>query len=191
MKQYIGRCFGLFLVMLMVAGCGPTEADLSATIASQTCPTAEPVSCPTAPACPASAAQIPSSENTWAATLQSASAIEITFEPGEKCTVDAPNVLGKGMHYYNIKVKDQAHATYAVIFQTLEEGKTLADMQAYPKTATREPSWDTIIRENYVGPVSNSYYEEDFPTGQIYISCFISTQTGILRILDYGPVDIK
>lgn len=183
LKQYLARSLALIMVTLIVAGCGPTKAGLSTTI--------EPQVCPTTPACPAAAAQVPSSENTWAAALQGASAIEITFEPGEKCTVDAPDLLGRGMHYYNIKVKDQAHATYAVIFQTLDEGKTLADLQAYPKTATTEPSWDTIIRENYVGPGTNSYYEEDFPTGQVYISCFVSAKTGILRILDYGPLEVK
>ncbi|MGE5124201.1 MAG: hypothetical protein ACM3H7_06750, partial [Acidobacteriaceae bacterium] len=152
MKQYARRSLAFILAMVIIVACGAIEAEPSATVGPQTCPTA--------PACPATAAQIPSAENTWAAALQGASAIEITFEPGEICTVDAPDLLGQGRHYYSIKVKDQAHATYAVIFQTLDEGKTLEDLQAYPKTATTEPSWDTIIRENYVGPGTNSYYEE-------------------------------
>jgi len=199
MKQFIGRSLALILVMLIAAGCTAGGADLSATIAPQVCPTAQPQSCPTSqpqscpttPACPATAAKIPVGEQTWASLLAGASAITITFDPGEKCSVDTSSILSHGMHYYNIKVKDQAHATYAVLFQTLDEGKTLADLQAYSKTAQEAPSWDTTFRENYVGPGSNSFYNEDFPVGQVYISCFISTQTGILRILDYGPVEIK
>ncbi len=200
-KPVLIRSLTIVLAMMILVGCAGSEAELSATIAPQVCPTAKPqscpssapVTCPTAQACASTgAAQIPSAEKTWSSILYSASEIYITFDPGEKCMVNmAPSLLHSGKLYYNIKVNDQAHATYAVIFQTLDEGKTLADLQAYPKTASTEPSWDTVFGENYVGPGSNSYYAEEFSKGQVYISCFVSSGTGILRILDYGPVEIK
>jgi hypothetical protein len=199
-KPYLIRNLTLILVMLFMAGCTAGKADLSATLAPLSCPTAEPLacptseplSCPTAPACePTAAVQIPSGEYRWSVTLQGESVIDITFDQDEKCTIDTHGIYNSGMHYYNIKVRDQAHATYAVVFHTFDEGKTLADMQAYPKTAIGAPSWAHVFRENYVGPGTNSYYNEEFPDDMVYISCFVSTQSGLLRILDYGPVKFK
>jgi hypothetical protein len=198
-KPYLIRSLTLILVMLSMVGCATGKADLSATVASQSCPTATPLacptseslSCPTTPACATTAAvQIPSGENRWIQYLQGGSEMTITFDQDEKCTIDAPSVH-KGMLYYNIKVQDQAHATYAVVFHTFDEGKTLADMQAYPKTAAEAPYWAHSFQENYVGPGTNSFYGEEFPEGLVYISCFVSSQTGLLRILDYGPVEFK
>jgi hypothetical protein len=175
------------ILILLLAGCAPSSA-------ATPCPTSERLSCPTAVACPTAAeVKIPSGESVWAQTLQGASMMTITFDAGEKCTVSLGqgNLYSGTKIYYNIKVNDPAHATYAVIFQTLDEGKTLADLQAYSKTARSAPGWDSVFRENYVGPGSNSFYSEDFSKGQIYISCFVSQKSGILRILDYGPVEIK
>ncbi len=70
-------------------------------------------------------------------------------------------------------------------------GKTVEDLLAYPDTATEPPRWDHVFREYYVGPTINSFYTEDFPNGQVYISCFISTTAGPRRILDYGLVEVR
>ncbi len=170
--------------MLMVTGCATPQVTPS--------PTSVAVTCPTAPACSTPAAQVPNTEKTWSSILRGASIMTITFDPGDKCSVSTKySRLTRGLVYYNIVVNDQAHATYAVIFQSLDEGKTLADLQAYSKTATNPPSWSHSFMETYVGPGSNTYYAETFSAGQIYISCFTSQKSGILRILDFGPVEIK
>jgi len=186
------------LLVLMLAGCASTKADpnptpvVCPTSIPPSCPTKVPLSCPTAPVCPTTVAlQFSSGENYWSAQLANVSAFDVTFDPGDKCAVSAPSLLGKGMNYYHIKVNDQAHATYAVIFQTLDEGKTLQDLQAYSNTASEPPGWAHDFQEIYVSTGNNSYYAEDLPVGQVYISCFVSTENGPLRILDYGPVEVK
>jgi hypothetical protein len=199
-KRYIVRSLIFVLVGVFAAGCAATEAELNSTVAPQTCPTAAPLSCPTnmplscptIPDCPTTAPkQYPSAENNYWRILASSTTINISFDAGEKCTVSSPGSLSKGMHYYQIKIDDQAHAIYTVFFHTLDEGKTLEDLLAYPDTAQEAPSWVHTFRENYVGPGTNSYYYENFPTGQVYISCFISTVDGVLRLLDYGPIEFK
>lgn len=189
----------VILVGLVIAGCAGTEAQPSATVAPQaypttmplSCPTNAPLSCPTAPACPIpTAIQYSSIENSDWINLAGRSAIDITFEPGDKCTVSAYSSLSAGMHYFQTKVTDQAHAVYFVIFQTLDEGKTLEDLLTYPQLAD-QPSWAHSFIEIYMRPSSNSINYGDFPTGQIYFSCFTTTDTGFQRILDYGPIEVK
>ncbi len=185
-KQNIIGGLILFLAMLVVAGCATPQATPGLTSAAQ--------GCPTAPACPTPiAAQLSSIEKSWKSSLDNATSIIITFDVGDKCSVDIPSghTLFHGMLYYNIKVNDQARSIHAVVFQTLDEGKTLQDLQAYPKTATSAPSWVTKFLENYVNAGTNSYFAENFSAGQIYISCFVAPETGFSRVLDYGPLEIK
>jgi hypothetical protein len=182
------------LAMLVVSGCNPPQTTPCPTSEPQSCPTTMAQTCPTnaALSCPtAVAAKIPTSEYTWSGYLQNESEFIITFDSGGKCSVHATRIYNSGDILYNIKVNDQTHATYAVIFQTLDEGKTLEDLKAYPDTAQDAPSWSHVFLWNYVSAGSNSYNDVVFSKAQIYISCFVSTPTGILRILDYGPVEIK
>jgi len=196
-KQYLVRTLALIMVMVMVAGCRATEADLDAAIAPQVCPTSEPLSCPTAPACPSdqscptASPLARQSGGPWFSIISSATAFRIVFDPGDKCTLSGSVFLGEGSHYYGIRVKDQAHEDYVVIFQTFDEGKTLADLQAYPKTSMEAPSWAHVLHEDYVTPGSTSFHTIDLSVRKVYVSCAVSMPGGAMRIADLGPIEIK
>ncbi len=190
--KLVSRSIAWLLAILVLAGCAAPaalEASPCPTSASPSCPTCPSPSCPTTPA----AAQLSAGETAWNSILQKASAIKIIFDPGDKCSIETnPGFLtSAGLIYYQIQVNDQARGTYAVIFSTFDEGKTLADMQAVPKNAQQAPSWAHSFQENYVMRGSTSYYSMKVSSGPIYISCFTSIPNGLQRILDYGPVEIK
>ena len=176
----------LMLIILM-AGCAPAKAE-SVCPTAAVCPTAQ--ACPTAPSCPSASVKAPEVKSVWFSQLDAASEIKINFDPGDKCTLSSLSSHTKGLLYYHLQVNDQAHASYAIVIQTVDEGKTLADLQAYPKNAKSAPSWAHNIQEKYVEPGSNSYDAINISEGPIYISCLVEGENGPERIADFGPIEI-
>ncbi len=170
-----------------MAGCAPAKAE-SGCPTAPACPPAQ--ACPTSPSCPSAAVKAPVVASVWFSHLDAASEIKINFDPGDKCTLSSLSSHTKGLLYYHVQVNDQAHASYAVIISNVDEGKTLADVQAYPKNATSGPSWLHAIQEKYVEPGSNSYDAINITAGPIYVSCFVEGKNGPERIADFGPIEI-
>ena len=184
--------FTLVLLVLVTAACTPTSAATPCPTSDLlSCPTAAAQVCPTAPDCSTSEEKAPKSEGVWFSLLDLYTEIEITFEPGEKCSLSETRSHLGGLLRYHVKVNDQEHAAYAVIIQTVDEGKTLADLEAYPKTATSKPSWSHTVQEFFGTPDSNSYHSIKISEGPFYISCFVEGNNGPERIADFGPIEIS
>lgn len=95
----------------------------------------------------------------------------------------------KGMISYDWIINDQAHQTYALVFHTLDEGKTLDDLKAYAST-TVEPSWSTPIYYDYETPGSYSHHTFNVTEGPLYLVCFYGDKDVPVIIGYFGPLEI-
>jgi len=205
-KQYFIRCLTIFLVMLIVAGCTATEADLSATVAPQACPTSEPQSCPTAIAqtcstaepqsCPTPAVQeVPMRSSFRGQVLGKANAI-ITFEPGDKCSLKALIPVGKvdGL-LIEVVANDNAYQDYIVWIYYLDPGKTLEDLKTQDTSPYIPASFIHIMGAVLATPMSRTTYASqitiDADQGPIYFTCQIYGP-GPRKMIDHlGPLEIR
>lgn len=192
----------VIFVMLVIASCaasqptaGPTGAPASCpTSAPASCPTGAPASCPTsAPAsCPTASVQLQPTMDLWRISYNKEDAnIRITFDPGKKCSLDNLRPATDGMLVYEIVVNDDEHRNYMVGTMTMDEGKTIQDLEKFNLEHTGKvlpPSFTKLQSLEIIPPMSRTWHAVNMPVSPIYIVCFIEgpePQTGF-QVL--GPV---
>lgn len=194
-KYKFARAILLGLVLLLSA-CTAPQAQVCPTAEPLSCPTAAKASCPTsAPfACPTASALVPRAENAWYKSLEMVSAgpnITITFDPGDKCSLSGDTWIIAGGLSYEIMVNDQAHQNYMVGIVTLDEGKTLKDLQAIPNTETYgAPEFAHIVAEDIVNPGSYSMHTLRVSDGPLFVTCLVVHTDIPKKIADLGPIDV-
>ena len=203
-NKFVIRGIALILVMLVVAGCAAPTATPCPTTASFSCPTAAVQECPTAAvqSCPTTLAQAPPTPNAWRPgyTGDIPTNVIITFDPGDKCSMKVITPISESYYSplwnvlsYDIVVNDQTYQNYLMWTETIAPGKTLADMEAIPPTATRiPPSWVKIIIGDIVYPMTRTfhYVSVDITEGPLYFTCMVQGPGGPRTIGHLGPLEV-
>jgi hypothetical protein len=84
-------------------------------------------------------------------------------------------------------VKDQAYEAYAVYVLTLDEGKTVDDLAAWP--STDKPAWARISGWSEAGrPGQSNILKATVEEGIIYIACFRRPPEAKIGAL--GPIEV-
>jgi hypothetical protein len=172
----------IMMVSLFLAGCAaPIPASTPVV-----CPTNAPLSCPT------SIADIPATPNRWRADFSVNFAnVLITFDPGDKCTMDVKKTISSKAWSYEIVVNDQAHQNYMVGALQLEEGKTLKDLEDYNKNhANNPPPWSTLTMFEIVEPNSSTFHGITLTGSPVYFVCQVQGPDSLQIIATFGPVKI-
>ena len=168
-KKLLAQITSIFLVTLILTGCAASGADLGVAVAPQTCPTSAPQFCPTA----AAPAMPGTSVFQW--ELAGAANAIITFQPGDKCTmqVNSPLKDGQGL-IVEVVVKDNTYQDYLVWLATVDPGTTLEDLQSYTD-AINPPGWMNLFGGISATPMSRMVYVDtetiSAAQGPIYFTC--------------------
>ncbi len=181
--KFISRSFALILAILVVSGCGVPVAEQ---IVSP-CPTTAPQSCPT------TAAQVEPDPDSWVKHYRSFTNLRITFDPGNKCSLDVFNHPMPDLLTYEIVVNDQTYQHYVVSAVTLAEGKTLQDFDEASKATVgvvAPPSFATLETIEVVTPRSWSIHLLRMPKSRIYLACLVEGPVQQQVIQTFGPVEI-
>jgi hypothetical protein len=128
-------------------------------------------------------AQAESATATPAAT-RSASEMTVTFV-GSQCTFDGPTQVRAGRITVNWDT-DKSHDTFGLAILTLNKGKTMADLAAWP--STDQPPWTTLVSFRDTGPGSRSKEDIDVSEGPIYLVCFTASPEKKMGVL--GPIEV-
>jgi hypothetical protein len=187
----------LVLASLILAGC----ASSTPVPAVAACPTSEPLSCPTNAllacptsvplSCPTAAAQVAAIPNDWRIWYDDGANVVVTFDPGDKCSLDIKNpVEGPGFSY-QIVVNDNAYQNYVVIALQLEDGKTLKDLEEYNKdNPGNPPEWSTMPVLEIVGPNSSTWHGITLTGTPVYFVCIVQGPSDQQVIDEFGPVQL-
>lgn len=116
--------------------------------------------------------------------------IKITIDPGDRCSIEGVDSINSGVLQYDLVVNNQAHEVYYFVLSTMDEGKTLADLQALPASYIDLPSYANIVLANYVHQGDFSHHMVTVTKGPLYISCFVIDRGVAKRIADLGPIAV-
>jgi hypothetical protein len=182
-KTLIVLGMSFLLVAMILAGCAsPNPAATSAP-----CPTSAPLACPTA------LAQLPPTANAWRTGYNAMSNVIITFDPGEKCSIEVKNPVNDVAWSYHVVVNDDTYQNYAVVVLTLDDGKTLKDLQdfdaAYGETGN-PPPFAKIKMLEIVEPLSSTWHGISLSGSPVYFACVIQGPGGQKVIDEFGPVKV-
>jgi hypothetical protein len=130
-------------------------------------------------------------ENNYIKSFDNAIHGEITFEPGDKCTlkVNQGALIDEGT--LKILVKDDTYENYMIAVSTMDEGYTLEDLQNY-ESATVPPLY-TQLNAFYVLPPGSATIIADFTTideGELYFTCQVQGSNIKKNIDSLGPLVI-
>jgi hypothetical protein len=113
---------------------------------------------------------------------------------GGTCTLDSPKTIPNGAFNLNFVSEDDGHKPHGFALVTLDAGKTLQDLVAWP--STDPPEWLTVLdaQETEPGTYSEAYnLPKDFSVrynGEpIYFVCFQSNPE--TKIGAVGPVEVS
>jgi hypothetical protein len=200
-NKFVIRTIALILVTVVVAGCASPTATPCPTAVPQQCPTAAMQECPTAAvqSCPTAAAQAMPEVNAWRSGYIPANVI-ITFDPGDKCSMKVIHpITGSDWNTswnqltYNIVVNDQTYQNYVMWIETLDPGKTLADLEAIPPTSTNTPPYYVhLLQADIVNPGSRTFHygPVDNTEGPLYFTCMVQGPGGLRIISQLGPLEM-
>jgi hypothetical protein len=129
----------------------------------------------------------------WRIDYADSANVRITFSPGDKCSMDIMQPVTNAEFGYEIVVDDQTYQNYVVVALTLDEGKTIADLEKYDEMAigvVPPPSFSDIRTLEVVPPMSRTWHGMDMPVSPIYFVCIIEGPDAQRAIDEFGPVDI-
>lgn len=171
---------GILLVMAVIlAACATPQAT--------PCPTSEPQTCPTT-----AAAAMPEMTGWRWKMAKEANAI-ITFEPGDKCSMQfVRKVVGGGQLAVDVVANDNAYQNYVVWILTLDPGKTLDDMKKITNPLG-PPTWAHIKAAVLASPMSRAFYADaetiEAAEGPIYFTCQVEGPVNRKFIDHLGPLE--
>lgn len=205
-KQFLVRGITFILVVLVVAGCTATKADVSATVAPQTCPTAEIKSCPTAIAqacptaeshsCPTAAAQVMPERSGFRKLASATANAIITFEPGDKCSMRVlKTVVIDADLRIELEINDNAYQDYIVWIYYLDPGMTLDDLKTQDTDPITPAPFIHIAGAMLATPMSRTLYVGKVTInpaqGPFYFTCQVDGP-GPRKMIDHlGPLEIR
>jgi len=118
----------------------------------------------------------------------------ITFEPGDKCSLEQLQPTANNELFLEVVVNDQKYENYSVVAQSLVEGKTVKDLQDYTQKnpeITIPPYFVNLEAAQIVSPMSRTLAYMHLPTGSIYFTCIIQGPDKQKSIENLGPVEIS
>ena len=111
----------------------------------------------------------------------------VTFEGG-KCAYAGPKVVQLGEINVTMDVKDRDRQVYAVYLLTLDQGKTISDLDAWP--STDKPAWAQIVGGSESGLAGQrNTFAATVQKGPIYLACFSKPPEAKIGAL--GPIEVK
>ena len=114
----------------------------------------------------------------------------VTFDGG-KCRYDGPKKISADKFTVNFNVENRDREKYGLYIVTLDQGKTLADLDAWP--STDPPPWVYIVAGTDVGPGSRSEVTVDMTKSPqfkspIFLVCLSAPPEA--KITTMGPVEV-
>jgi hypothetical protein len=196
MNHKIKVTLGMIVIFttLVVTGCATSQPTVCPTSALAACSTSAPAACPTsAPAaCPTASVQLQPTMDPWRISYNTQHAnIRITFDPGKKCSMDILKPASEGQLVYEIVVNDDEYRNYMVGTMTMDEGKTIQDLENYSqehKGKVLPPSFTKLQSLEIISPMSRTWHAVNMPVSPIYIECFIEGPEPQTGFQVFGPV---
>jgi hypothetical protein len=158
----------ILILAIILSGCA-SPATAIPTVEALSCPTSAPQSCPT------QALQAPEM-NEWRWGNSKLVEFVITFDPGDKCSIQSIDPYDGSGLAYEIVVNDQTYQNYMVAAMSLEKGKTLKDLQAWHAGGannTNPPPWSKLEAMDVVSPMSRTIHATTVDIVPLYFVCFI------------------
>ncbi len=125
-------------------------------------------------------------------TLGYGSSLMVTFSDGNKCSLEGAASVKAGSLLYEIYVDAQERPTYWLALVTLDEGKTLADLEAIPEDVISQPDFAQLIVATFEGRGSHSTILANVEEGPLYFVCFAGDRYGVGRKIGaLGPVAVE
>jgi hypothetical protein len=110
----------------------------------------------------------------------------VAFEGG-KCTYAGPKVIQPGEINVTMDIKDLDKQVYALYLLTLDQGKTINDLDAWP--STDKPTWAQIVNGSESGfSGQRNTFAVTVQKGPIYLACFSSPPEAKIGAL--GPIEV-
>jgi hypothetical protein len=138
------------------------------------------------------AQQIPKPDN-WRVAMNNLASVIVTFDPGDKCSMDVRAPINDSGWAYEIVVNDDAYQNYVVAVVTLDEGKTLKDLQDYDVAHGRSgtpPYFSQLRMDEIVDPMSRSWHMIDLAGSPVYFVCLVEDSDVQRTIGEFGPVKV-
>lgn len=120
-----------------------------------------------------------------ATTVEITPPIVVTFTE-QGCEATGPQSVPAGAIPIEWRVEDSRFELFALVVGTLDEGKTLADLEDWPFMA--EPPWFNYITNDEAVPNSRQLFVVEAQEGPLYMGCLArppETKTGAV-----GPIEI-
>lgn len=176
-KLFLTRGIMLVLTILLSACTASTATP---------CPTSEPQACPT------SEQQTLPALDSWRYEWSKAAHVVITFNPGDQCSMETVNTVIEPWLNYEIVVNDKTYQNYGVTVETLMQGYSIKDLEAWPYGIDTPPPYINVIRMNAVNPMSRTISggEIDTSKGPFYFTCYIEGPDELRIIGNLGPVEV-
>ncbi len=122
----------------------------------------------------------------------SGSNLTVTFSDGDRCTLEGDSSVKAGALQYEIYADSQEHPFYWLALVTLDNGKTLADLQAIPASDIAQPDFSHLLVANFETRDSHSTILINVDKGPLYFSCFAGDRFGVgQKIGQLGPITVE
>jgi len=117
---------------------------------------------------------------------------EITFEPGDKCTLKVIKDASDDLVQIKILVKDDTYDNYLIVVYTLKEGYTIEDIQELD-TASRSPYGTNMVAHYVFDPGSATFIRFwGVDAGELYFTCQVQGPDAWKNIeRGLGPLAVK
>ena len=123
--------------------------------------------------------------------FSSAVLAEITFEPGDKCTLKINNDAQHNEVALKILVKDDTYENYMIAVSTMDEGYTLEDLKSY-QSAQVAPPYTDLIAYYVFDPGSAMILLDNTMNmdwgGELYFTCQVQGPDAWKNIDSLGPL---
>lgn len=106
---------------------------------------------------------------------------------GDECIYDGPGTLPPGKISLEFITKGKTHNAFALVVATLREGKTFADLDAWP--STDQPPWLDVVAFAESGPDTQKLFVANLTSGPIYIVCFYAPPE--TKFATLGPIEVS
>ena len=119
--------------------------------------------------------------------------VVVTFDPGGKCSMDVKNPITESSWGYEIVVNDDTYQNYAVTALTLDQGKTLKDLQDWNKanaTTGNPPPFVSLKTIDVVSPLTSTVHMIELTGDPIYFVCVVQGPVDQTVIDEFGPVKL-
>jgi len=119
----------------------------------------------------------------------------ITFDPGDKCSLEFIKPTDVRNLGFDIVVNDETYQNYLVAILSLDEGKGIEDLKAYNMQHDRKnimpPPWSTIEGIEIVQPMSRTLHFVQAVSSPVYFVCLVQGPDAQRIIEEFDGIDIS